>query len=308
MDTRRGRQPKVLHRQPPGSTPHLVAAGITTHRIAVKGKSSLLKLSPSSSKESISLLANEKSALLSAGRHVKVPSILAYGKKKVGRSHQSYLLLEHLRGAPFVPGRDYRSAVDYLGILHSRSAGMPHSLKEAPDAAAYLIEQASLHAALLKKSKTPAPSIRKEAFSLLAEAKWIAKTRRKASYLSLNNAHILPNNFTKTQQGLSLSDWSHAAYSSPALDICLFLSPFSLSWRSAAAFGDEKRNEFLQRYLAHFPEAAQQEITEQCSRASLPASAYLFLLGLTSSSPQRHFSNLFFVKKAAAEARRPFNA
>ena len=79
---------------------------IRTERISIKGSRAILKICPSSSLECTRMLANEKSALFAAGKEVKVPAILAYGKKKVGRSHHSYLLLESMRGAPFVPERD----------------------------------------------------------------------------------------------------------------------------------------------------------------------------------------------------------
>lgn len=284
-----------------------MGGSITIHRIAVKGKSAHLKLCPSSSKECTRALANEKNALLLAGKYVKVPSLLAYGRKRVGRSHHHYLLLEHLRGAPFVPERDFRSAADYLCILHSRTAGKQHALKKIDDAATYLVQQASLCAALLKKKKDCGKSIRKEAFSLLAAAKRIAGARHKAQHLSLNNAHPLPNNFTKTSHGIALSGWSHSLFTSPAADVCLFLSPFSISWRSPSHFSDENRNEFLQRYLPHLPQAAQDEILAECRRAFVPASAYLFLLALSSPSPPKHFKNILFVKKAAAQARQGFS-
>ena len=279
---------------------------ITSHRISVKGKPSLLRLSPSSSKESISLLSNEKSAILAAGKHVKVPAILAYGKKKVGRSHQSYLLLEGIRGAPFLPERDYRTAAHYLATLHCRTEGRhPPGIKKSPDAAAHFTRAASERFPLLRKLGVPA-SLRLQAKQLLSAAHKASSQKQEASCITLANGHPLPYNWLKTQHGLALSDWSHSSFTSPAADLCMFLSPFSLSWRSPSPFPLEAQSEFLSTYLSHFSGGQEQDILAQCSRASVPASAYLFLLGLTSPSPPRHFRNILFVKKAAAQAAQSF--
>src|SRR3989344_2958944 len=279
---------------------------ITTHRIFVKGNNSLLKLAPSSSKECISLLANEKSALLSAGKHVKVPAILAYGRKKVGRLHHPDLLLEAIRGAPFLPHRDYRTAAHYLATLHCRTAGRhPPGIKKTADTALHFTRAASERFPLLRKLGVPA-SLRLQAKQLLSAAHKASSQKQEASCITLANGHPLPYNWLKTQHGLALSDWSHSSFTSPAADLCMFLSPFSLSWRSPSPFPLEAQSEFLSTYLSHFSGGQEQDILAQCSRASVPASAYLFLLGLTSPSPPRHFRNLLFVKKAAAQAAQSF--
>lgn len=279
---------------------------ITTHSIAVHGRRSRIKICPSSAKECARILANEKNALLLAGRYVKTPSLLAYGKKKVGRAHHAYLLLESLRGAPFMPSRDWLSASEFLATLHSRTVAKPAGVGHADDAASHLIGLSAPLASLVRKSKA-SPSAKRQALSLFAAAKRSVRTTEKARHLCLCNGLPLPNNFAKTPHGIALSDWSHAVFSSPALDLCIFLSPFSLSWRSAANFTGEMRSAFLRHCLSRFPEGAQREIMRQCGRASLPASAYLFLLGLTSPSPPKHFRNILFVKKASAQARQPFS-
>lgn len=283
--------------------------GIRTERIIIKGRPALLKICPSSSKKCARLLANEKNTLLLAGKHVKVPSVLAYGRKKVGRAHHTYLLLEPLRGAPFVPARDYLHAAHYLGALHSRTLGKQGEAQIHGDAAAYLLSQSEPLAQQLRKSKATAPSVRRIALSLFAAAKRGARKagRRTARHLSLNNTHLASQNWAKTQHGLALHGWFRAIHSSPALDIALFLSPFSLSWGRVSHLSEEAQGAFFGAYLARFGADAQEEIIAERTRLALPASAYLLLHALTGekSSSGRHFSNRFFLKKACREAAMP---
>ena len=284
----------------------MAGGGVTTERIALKGRRALLKICPSSSKECTRRLANEKSALFAAGKEVKVPSILAYGKKKVGRAHHSYLLLESIRGAPFVPSRDWRTASDYLCTLHRRTAWKhPAGVKKIDDPASHFVKKASQRIPLLKKYSVP-HSLAKEARNLFSEAKKAASIKSEVRFFTLTNAYSLPHNWVKTPTGIALCDWSHASFTSPSSDLSIFLSPFSLSWRSPSQFSPDAQHEFLSGYLSGFSSGEQEEIETQVRRCSVPASAYLLLLALTepSASAGKHFRNVFFVKKAAAGALR----
>lgn len=277
-------------------------SGVSTGKIRIQGKLAQLKICRSSSHECTRTLENEKNALLCAGKEVKVSSILAYGKKKVGKSHHSYIVLESMSGAPFMPARDYKQAALYLSALHARTQGKHTGTEKYADAAQYLLKEAARLASILKKSKTTAKSARKTAFLLLAVAKRSvkSKTKNKAEYLSLNNAYPMTNNWVKTPQGIALRNWSHAALATPALDIALFLSPFCLSWNRPSELSDEAQSAFFDAYLARFTSSAQEEIISEYERLALPASAYLLLLALTEGkeSSGRHFSNHLFLKKA----------
>lgn len=170
---------------------------------------------------------------------------------------------EWLAGRHLDYRRDLRRMADALAALHRRTRGSKAAPVSVPNLMRYLRQRISASLASPSSGEVCGP---------VRQAVDAARSRSgqsdtwPVSFPCLVHNDLVRSNILVVSGSIRLIDWDWALNSSPALDLCGFLSPFVTSWDVELTLSERAVAIFLHRYLRSFDRADARAVMGELAR------------------------------------------
>ncbi len=279
------------------------------YKVEVRNKFYLLKFAIApASKPTVFIQANYENRLAEKIEGLDIsPKFHSYGKVKISGRKFPYSIQEFVDGGDVDYEKDLRIVANLLANLHKRTRGKKAICSyRVLDVPSYLERNA-----LITMKSTGDKPLEKalKKFTQAAIEELENTESPKEGYYSLIHNDLTQENILISKRRGYLIDWGWAMYSSPALDLCNFLSPFTTSWVSPIFLKRAQVREFLNSYCKHFPKRDAEFINSSLRDYWLAYNSLLInwiyyeFLKSHQLKEKSHFSNIEFVNSAILHAK-----